>query len=100
LQLLAILQRIEREGGRTRAGRPKGPRLIDIDLLLYGNHVVQMPQLTVPHPHMLERRFVLEPLLEIAPELRHPITKQPLRSHLKSIAGQQLRKLAGQEECK
>jgi 2-amino-4-hydroxy-6-hydroxymethyldihydropteridine diphosphokinase len=95
LQLLAILQRIEHEGGRTRGGRPKGPRLIDLDLLLYGDNVIETPQLTVPHPRMLERRFVLEPLLEIAPDLRHPLAMRPLRSYLKGIAGQRLRKLAG-----
>jgi 2-amino-4-hydroxy-6-hydroxymethyldihydropteridine diphosphokinase len=95
LQLLAILQRIERELGRVRgAGTTrKGPRTIDIDILLFGTVVMNMPQLIIPHPRMLERRFVLEPLIEIAPDLRHSETKQPLSRYLSSVAGQKLRKL-------
>jgi 2-amino-4-hydroxy-6-hydroxymethyldihydropteridine diphosphokinase len=50
----------------------KGPRLIDIDILLYGQETVYTPELHVPHPRMTQRKFVLEPLAEIAPELRHP----------------------------
>jgi 2-amino-4-hydroxy-6-hydroxymethyldihydropteridine diphosphokinase len=93
LQLLAIVERIERAGGRAPRHRPKGPRTIDVDILLYGEAVIDVPQLTVPHPRMLERRFVLEPLLEIAPALRHPVTKQSFRTYLKSVASQQLRRL-------
>jgi 2-amino-4-hydroxy-6-hydroxymethyldihydropteridine diphosphokinase len=94
LQLLKALQRIEREGGRVREGVVRrGPRIIDIDILLFGNAVINTPQLTVPHPRMTERRFVLEPLLEIAPELRHPVTKQPLRKYLTSLSGQHVRRL-------
>lgn len=71
LQLLAILQRVEREMGRIRRGAaPRGPRLIDIDILLFGTVKIKTEKLEVPHPRMLERRFVLEPLLEIAPDLR------------------------------
>ncbi|MBV8707848.1 MAG: 2-amino-4-hydroxy-6-hydroxymethyldihydropteridine diphosphokinase [Acidobacteriaceae bacterium] len=93
VQLLKVLQRIERELGRVRAGAVRrGPRVIDIDILLYGNAVIDTPQLTVPHPRMTERRFVLEPLLEIAPELRHPVTKQLLRKYLDTLTGQQVRK--------
>ena len=93
VQLLKILQRIEGEVGRVRAGAVRrGPRVIDIDILLYGNAVIDTPQLTVPHPRMTERRFVLEPLLEIAPELRHPVTKQLLRKYLDTLTGQQVRK--------
>jgi len=93
VQLLKVLQRIERELGRIRAGAVRrGPRVIDIDILLYGNAVIDTPQLTVPHPRMTERRFVLEPLLEIAPELRHPATKQSLRRYMDALTGQQVRK--------
>ncbi|MBV9033506.1 MAG: 2-amino-4-hydroxy-6-hydroxymethyldihydropteridine diphosphokinase [Acidobacteriaceae bacterium] len=93
VQLLKVLQRIERELGRVRAGAVRrGPRVIDIDILLYGNAVIDTPQLTVPHPRMTERRFVLEPLLEIAPELRHPATKQSLRRYMDALTGQQVRK--------
>lgn len=93
LQLLSILQRLEREGGRRRSTRSKGPRLIDLDILLYGDHVIDTPRLTVPHPRMLARRFVLEPLLEIAPALRHPVTRQPLQRYLRDVADQPLHKL-------
>ncbi len=94
LQLLKVLQRIEREVGRVREGvARKGPRVIDIDILLFGNAVMDTPQLTIPHLRMTERRFVLEPLLEIAPELRHPVTKQALRKSLNGLTGQQVRKV-------
>lgn len=97
LQLLAILMRIERELGRVRHKSLRyGPRVIDIDMLLFGDIVMETPQLTVPHPRMLERRFVLEPLLEIAPALKHPQTRQPLVKSLASLTGQRLRKWAAE----
>lgn len=91
--LMAILLQAEREGGRTRGTRPKGPRVIDLDILLYGDCVIDTPQLTVPHPRMLGRRFVLEPLLEIAPGVRHPVTHQLLGASLDQVAAQPIRKL-------
>ncbi|HEX4232371.1 MAG TPA: 2-amino-4-hydroxy-6-hydroxymethyldihydropteridine diphosphokinase [Bryobacteraceae bacterium] len=95
LQFLVISQRIERELGRVRGPglKPKGPRLIDIDILLYGNVVMQNLRLTIPHPRLPVRRFVLEPLVEIAPDLRHPGTGRYLRDYLRKVRGQQLRKL-------
>lgn len=95
LQLVTILQRIERQLGRVRGPGvvAKGPRLIDIDILLYGNVVMESPKLTIPHPRMMERRFVLEPLLEIAPDLRHPRTGRPLQEFLRKTGCQHLRKL-------
>ena len=94
-QMLKILQRIEREIGRTRAGAiPRGPRLIDIDILLLGNVVMATEQLTIPHPRMLDRRFVLEPLLEIAPGIRHPRTKEPLRRFAAGVARQKAKKIS------
>jgi 2-amino-4-hydroxy-6-hydroxymethyldihydropteridine diphosphokinase len=95
VQLLTTLQKIERKLGRRRgAGSVHGgPRTIDIDILLFGNAVVETSQLVIPHPRMLDRRFVLEPLLEIAPELRHPQTKDLLTRYLGRVAGQKLRKL-------
>lgn len=69
--LLDLVQRIEADLGRTRDIR-WGPRTIDIDILLYGNRVIDTPRLIVPHPQMTRRRFVLEPLLEIAPDLVLP----------------------------
>ena len=62
----------EREGGRLR-DVPRGPRTIDLDLLLYGSEVRQAAGLVLPHPRMHERRFVLVPLVEIAPGARHPV---------------------------
>ena len=73
LPLLEAMLAIERSFGRDRAaGPPKGPRTLDLDLLLYGDLVLDDPALTLPHPRMHERRFVLAPLAEIAPEWRHP----------------------------
>ena len=71
-QLLHVLQEIERGLGRKKMV-PRGPRAIDIDILLYGSSVVRAADLEVPHPRMTERRFVLAPLAELAPALRHPI---------------------------
>lgn len=71
LELLQRLKDIEHRAGRIRSVR-WGPRTLDLDLLLYGDRVIQSPQLTLPHPHMHERRFVLEPLAELAPQTRHP----------------------------
>jgi 2-amino-4-hydroxy-6-hydroxymethyldihydropteridine diphosphokinase len=77
-QLLAAILRIEKEMGRRRVQK-KGPRTLDIDILLFGNSIVKMKGLTIPHPAMHERRFVLEPLAEIAPEVRHPVFKRTVR---------------------
>ena len=74
-QLLARLQTIERAMGRKRRV-VKGPREIDIDILLFGDAVVKAPELEVPHPRMTERRFVLEPLAELVPEKKHPGTRR------------------------
>lgn len=94
-QMLKVLQRIERDMGRVRAGSiPRGPRTIDIDILLLGNIVMKTEQLTIPHPRMLDRRFVLEPLLEIAPELRHPETKEPISRFTIRVARQKVKKLS------
>jgi 2-amino-4-hydroxy-6-hydroxymethyldihydropteridine diphosphokinase len=69
--LLKELRRIEARMG-SRKLVAKGPRLLDVDILLYGDETVDTPELQVPHPRMTRRRFVLEPLAEIAPKLRHP----------------------------
>jgi 2-amino-4-hydroxy-6-hydroxymethyldihydropteridine diphosphokinase len=71
--LLARLHEIERERGRDRAAEGRwGPRTLDLDLLVYGEAVIQEPGLTVPHPRLHERRFVLEPLAAVAPEMMVP----------------------------
>jgi 2-amino-4-hydroxy-6-hydroxymethyldihydropteridine diphosphokinase len=79
--LLAATSRIEQELGRVR-DIPKGPRTIDIDILLYGDEVVNEPILQIPHPRMAERRFVLAPLADLVPDLRHPITQRTIREML------------------
>ena len=70
--LLDRLLEIERELGRTREGSRYGPRTIDLDLLVYGDEVVDEPGLTVPHPRLQERRFALEPLADLDPDLVIP----------------------------
>jgi 2-amino-4-hydroxy-6-hydroxymethyldihydropteridine diphosphokinase len=73
IDLLRGLLAIEHTMGRDRENAPpKGPRVIDLDLLLFGDVVLQTHELTLPHPAMHERRFVLAPLAEIAPEMEHP----------------------------
>jgi 2-amino-4-hydroxy-6-hydroxymethyldihydropteridine diphosphokinase len=91
-QLIARLLEIEKEMGRER-NQKKGPRIIDIDILLFGDLVVNAPDLTIPHPAMTTRRFVLEPLTEIAPEVLHPVLKKTIRELLEELpAGQTVRK--------
>lgn len=92
-QLMATILEIEREMGRRRT-RSKGPRTIDIDILLFGDTVVDSPELTIPHSAMQDRRFVLEPLAEIAPEARHPVLHQTVRELRDALpAGQAVRKV-------
>jgi 2-amino-4-hydroxy-6-hydroxymethyldihydropteridine diphosphokinase len=83
--LLKICQAIEYELGRRRKEK-WGPRTADLDLLLYGNHVINTPKLILPHPEISKRRFVLVPLAEIAPNSRHPILKKSIRELLKECA--------------
>ena len=84
--LLDHLLEIERTMGRIRTGiPPKGPRLIDLDLLLYGSEILKTPTLTLPHPALHERAFVLAPLAEIAPTWTHPILHQTMQSLLANI---------------
>lgn len=91
-QLLARLLTIEKEMGRQRT-LPNGPRLIDLDILLFGDSTLHLPGLEIPHPRMAERRFVLEPLAELAPALRHPRTRRSVREMLADVADQPVRRL-------
>jgi 2-amino-4-hydroxy-6-hydroxymethyldihydropteridine diphosphokinase len=90
-QLLERLQKIERAIGRKRR-IAKGPREIDLDILLFGDAVMKAPELEVPHPRLPERRFVLEPLAELVPEKRHPGTRRTMREMLAGVANQVVRK--------
>ena len=76
--LLKHLKRLEVALGR-RASFRNGPRLIDIDILFYDELILNTPSLTIPHPHLHERGFVLLPMMDIAPELVHPVTKKTVR---------------------
>lgn len=84
MQLLRTVLQIERELGRKRLVA-QGPRAIDIDILLYGRFVVDTPKLIVPHPRMVERGFVLEPMAELAPDLRHPVLRKTMRELLAAL---------------
>jgi 2-amino-4-hydroxy-6-hydroxymethyldihydropteridine diphosphokinase len=92
MQLLARIHKIERQLGRKRT-LAKGPRNIDIDILLFGNAVIDSASLVIPHPRMAERRFVLEPLVELAPDLRHPLLKRTIKELLAATVGQIVRRL-------
>jgi 2-amino-4-hydroxy-6-hydroxymethyldihydropteridine diphosphokinase len=92
--LLGPHHQVEARLGR-RAGLPQGPRLIDLDLLLFGERVETWPELVLPHPELGRRAFVLAPLLELDPGLRDPRSGTPLAELLGRVKGQSLRRLEG-----
>jgi len=98
-ELFGQMCRIERELGRDRLHEPRnGARIIDLDLLLFGEQIVTMPELVIPHPRLHVRLFVLEPLEEIAPDARHPIlgkTARQMLLELKADPHVQTRKVSG-----
>ena len=92
-QLMSAILKIEEAMGRRRVQK-KGPRIIDIDILLFGETILDSEEVVIPHPAMHERRFVLEPLAEIAPEARHPLLKKTILELRNALpAGQTVRKL-------
>lgn len=104
MTLLETLLCIETSIGRTRKPGKKGSRLIDLDLLLHGNSVIEEKDLILPHPRMLHRRFVMEPLAELAPDLKIPptgITASAVAANLvKSHPEQEIKHLGTLEEAK
>lgn len=88
-ELLSLVHDVENEFGRSRAGVPsKGPRTLDIDILLYGNRIIAESDLIVPHPGMRERKFVLLPMLEIDIDVRDPVSGRHFRDFLADLPPQ------------
>lgn len=87
-QLLKAVKDIEREMGRVPSF-PNAPRPIDIDMLFYGDLVMDTPDLIIPHPRLAERAFVLTPLAEIAPEVVHPVLKAAVADLLAKVSGRE-----------
>jgi len=87
LELLQAVLSLERSMGRMRNENSvrKGPRIIDIDILLVDGLILDTPELTLPHPAMSQRRFILAPLVEIAPEIQHPMLKQNAKEMLEAL---------------
>jgi 2-amino-4-hydroxy-6-hydroxymethyldihydropteridine diphosphokinase len=93
MQLLWRIAKVEHALGRVRTVT-NGPRTIDIDILFYSRAVIHSSVLEVPHPRMAQRRFVLAPLAELAPDLRHPVTRRTVREMLDTAPEQTVRRLS------
>jgi len=96
VQLLGRLKKLELQLGRKRT-IPKGPRTIDIDIILYGSAIVRTPTLEIPHPRFRERRFVLVPLAELAPDLRDPVSRKTIAALLAGVRDQSVRRFAPEQ---
>lgn len=93
-ELLALVKEIEREVGRSPGGERWGPREIDIDILLFGDQVVAEKGLTIPHPRMLERAFVMVPLAEIAADVRFPVREETIGELAANVGQEGVRNVA------
>jgi 2-amino-4-hydroxy-6-hydroxymethyldihydropteridine diphosphokinase len=92
-RLLGILKQIERDLGRNEGGQKWGPRAIDLDILVWEDRVVADPNLQIPHLELHKRRFALEPLCELCPELRHPLMGKTLAQLLSHLTAQDVVRL-------
>jgi 2-amino-4-hydroxy-6-hydroxymethyldihydropteridine diphosphokinase len=98
LAILDLAQELERRGGRRREGR-NGPRTLDIDLLAYGSRILNTPRLCLPHPRLRQRRFVLAPFCEVAPDFPLPPDGTPVHRALAELAeGGKVEKITWSEE--
>ena len=84
MALLSLVKGIERKLGRV-PGNPNSPRPIDIDILFYGDQIIETPELIIPHPRLTERAFVLIPLAEIAPALVHPVNGKTIKELMREV---------------
>jgi 2-amino-4-hydroxy-6-hydroxymethyldihydropteridine diphosphokinase len=83
--LLAMIHQVEQLAGRRRDGARYGPRVLDMDILLFGDSVIDLPQLKIPHPRMHKRRFVLQPICDINPEIKHPLLQKTMQGLLATL---------------
>ncbi len=93
--LLAFLHEVEDALGRVRSEQRFGPRTMDIDILSFEDRIIDRHDLVLPHPRLTERRFVLEPLVEIAPDWRHPVEDKTAAELLEELNGEVVRPFSG-----